>query len=373
MRIALTGGGTGGHLFPIIAVAREIRKLEKETPLNGAGGAATEFMFLGPTTMGEETLAQDDIKHKKILAGKFRRYFSGQNIIDVLKLPGGFLQSLWRLFFFMPNVVFSKGGYGSLPVVLAAWLYRIPILIHESDSVPGLANKVSAKFSRRVAISFVEAAQYFPPQKTALTGNPVRASLFGGSREEAQRLLGISGSKPVILILGGSQGAQALNEVTLAALSILLNRCEIIHQCGAANYESQKQLMGNKLPPGYFLFPFLNEEQMRQAYTVADLVISRAGAGTIAEIAALGKASIIIPLPNSAGEHQQKNAVAFAQTGATVLMEQTNLTPHLFQSEILSLLDKPDVLKRMGEDARKFAYPDAARQIAQEIINIAKH
>lgn len=375
MRIALTGGGTGGHLFPILAVVQEIKKLIAnnvfQIPLGE--GSSVEFLFLGPDTIGEEALAKEGIAHKKIMAGKLRRYASLQNIWDIFKIPCGVIQSLWHLFFFMPNAVFSKGGYGSVPVVLAAWIFRIPVIIHESDSVPGLANKFCAKFSRRVAISFAAAAKYFPAKKTALTGNPVRSALFGGSAEQAKQAFGLSGMKNTILILGGSQGAQVINDLIFTSLLLITKRCEIIHQTGQANFENSKQLIGGDIPPEYHLFPFLNEEQLRQAYTAADIVIARAGAGTISEISALGKPSILIPLPDAAADHQLKNATEFAHTGGTVIMEQANLTPHLFQSEIFSLLDNPNLLRTMGENAKKFSHPDAAQKIAQEILNIAKY
>ncbi|MBU3901234.1 undecaprenyldiphospho-muramoylpentapeptide beta-N-acetylglucosaminyltransferase [Patescibacteria group bacterium] len=374
MRIALTGGGTGGHLFPILAVVQEIKNLINANIFQIPAGAGTsvEFMFIGPKTVGEEMLSIEGIAHKIIMAGKLRRYASLQNIFDIGKIPGGLVQALWHLFWFMPNVIFSKGGYGALPVVLAAWLYRIPVIIHESDSVPGLANKFCAFFSRRVAIAFDEAAKYFPKQKTALIGNPVRSSLLGGDKETSRQLFGLSLTKPVLLILGGSQGAQAINDLVLTSLLLIAPRCEIIHQCGPANAELAKQMLGDRAPSDYHLFPFLDNEQMRQALAAADLVVARAGAGTIAEIAALGKPSILIPLPNAAADHQLKNATEFANFGGTIIMEEMNLTPHLFRSEIFSLLDKPDLLKKMGENAKKFSRPDAAQKLAQEILNMAK-
>ena len=375
MRIALTGGGTGGHLFPILAVVQEIKRLIANNvfQIPFGEGSSVEFMFIGPETIGEEALAKEGIAHKKIMAGKLRRYASLQNIFDIFKIPCGLAQSLWHLFFFMPNVVFSKGGYGSVPVVLAAWIFRIPVIIHESDSVPGLANKFCAVFSRRVAISFSEAGKYFPEKKTALTGNPVRNALYDGSAEQAKQTFGLSGMKSVILILGGSQGAQVINDLIFTSLLLLTKRCELIHQTGRTNFENVKQLIGNDIPPEYHILPFLDEQQLAQAYAAADLVITRGGATTIAEIAALGKPSILIPLPDAAADHQLKNATEFAHTGGTVIMEQANLTPHLFQSEIFSLLDNPDLLKKMGENAKKFSHPDAAQKIAQEILNIAKY
>lgn len=336
-------------------------------------GSDVELAFIGPQTIGEEILLQEGISHKKILAGKIRRYSSLQNIFDIFKLPVGLCQALWHLFVFMPNAVFSKGGYGSVPVVLAAWLFRIPVLIHESDAIAGLANKFCAKFSKKVAISFKGAAKFFPVIKTALTGNPVRSEILNGSKEKARELFGLSGTKSVLLILGGSQGAKTINEAIIPVLLLLMSRCEIIHQTGAENLESVKEMLNNRLPAGYQPYPFLNEKQLRAAYATADLVISRAGAGSIAEIAVLGKPSILIPLSNSAGDHQHENAADFADFGATEILEQANLTPHMLQSRIFRLLDNPDLLKKMAGNAEHFNPPDAAQKIAQEILSIAKY
>lgn len=375
MRIALTGGGTGGHLFPILAVVQEIKNLTSANvfQIPFGEGNNVEFMFIGPKTVGEEALAKEGIVHKIIMAGKLRRYASLQNIFDIFKIPLGILQSFWHLFWFMPNVVFGKGGYGSVPVVIVAWLFRIPIIIHESDSVPGLSNRICAFFSRRIAISFDESAKYFSKEKTALIGNPVRPSLFGGDKETAKQLFGLSGTKPVLLILGGSQGAQAINDLIISSLILVSKRCEIIHQCGAANFEAVKQTIGNRMPADYHLYPFLDDEQMRQGMTVADLIIARAGAGTIAEISALSAPSILIPLPNAAADHQLKNATEFANFGATVIMEEMNLAPHLFQNQVFSLLDNPELLKKMGDNAKAFSRPDAAQRLAQEVLNLAKY
>ncbi len=374
MRIVLTGGGTGGHLFPVIAVARELKKSlqQKASQIPEKETTSLELLFIGPPSIGEQDLAKEGIGHKIILAGKIRRYASLQNILDVLKLPVGFMQSLWQLFSFMPNAIFSKGGYGSVPVVLAARVFRIPVLIHESDATPGLANKFCAKFSKRIAISFADTAQYFPKGKTALTGNPVRSGIFNGTKEQAQRLFGLSGTKQILFIYGGSQGSKAINDVISLALPMLLQRTEIIHQCGTENYEAIKQSMKNNLPGNYHLLPFLNEEQVQAAYAAADLVISRAGASNIAEIAALGKPSILVPLPNSAGDHQVKNALEYAKFGATLVMEQMNLTPNLLQNRIFALLDDPGLLAKMSANAKNFQQPDAAAKIAQEVLNIAK-
>jgi len=375
MRIALTGGGTGGHFFPVLAVARELKNLVQNNlfEIPPGEGDTLELMFLGPETPGEDLLVKEGIRHKKIMAGKIRRYASFQNILDIFKLPGGLAQALWHLFWFMPNVVFSKGGFGSVPVVLAAWIYRIPILIHESDSVPGLANKFCAKFSKKIAISFPSATIFFPSQKTALGGNPVRRELLGGAKVDAQIVFpGFIGLKPTIFIIGGSQGAQTINRIIFEVLPKLLSQCEVIHQCGAENFEDSKKLFGQNLPQGYFLIPFLDETQMRAALGAADIVISRAGAGSIAEISAVRKPSVLIPLPSAAADHQNKNAREYASGGAALVVEQMNLTPHLFAEQVLNLLSNPETLQKMSAAAAAFNPPDAGRKIAQEILDIAK-
>lgn len=185
-------------------------------------------------------------------------------------------------------------------------------------------------------------------------------------------MLGLDMQKKILLILGGSQGAQAINDVIFAALPRLLERCSIIHQCGPNNFEQIKQLLNNRIPAGYLLYPFLDEDLLRESYAAADLVISRAGAGTIAEISALGKPSIIIPLPNSASEHQIKNATEYARFGAALIIEQINLTPNLFQSEVFGLAFNGELLAKMGESAKKFSQQNAGQKIAQELLAIAK-
>jgi len=368
MRIIFTGGGTGGHLFPIIAVARELKKIN-QTP----DGQPLEMLFVGPKTVGEEAFSKEGIASKNILAGKLRRYFSGHNLLDVFRVIIGFFESLWILFSYMPNVVFSKGGFGSVPVVLVAWIYRIPVLVHESDSVPGLSVKLTSHFSKRIAISFPRAASFFPAKKTALLGNPVRSDIFSGSKEQAKSLFQLAGQKPLLLILGGSQGAKTINDIVFLAMKGLLEKCEIIHQCGQENFSELKTLLGTNIPPEYHLYSFLDEEQMKHALAAADLVISRAGAGSIFEIAGSGKPSILIPLPDSAGDHQKTNAFDYALTGATLVLVQENLTPNFLKDRVFALLENPDLLAKMSAAAKTFAKPDADRIIAQEVLSIAKH
>ena len=226
MRIALTGGGTGGHLFPVLAVAREIKKQigDKED---------VEFLFLGPDgELEEEIIDKELIPRKKILCGKLRRYMSGLNFLDVFRIPFGFLQSLWHLLVFMPDAVFAKGGFASLPVAAAAWVYRIPILIHESDVVPGLANQLTARVARRVAVSFPGSEKFFPERKVFLSGNPIRAEMVQGNKEEGQKIFSLQPGKKTILVIGGSQGARVINRAITALLPKILKKWQVIQVTG---------------------------------------------------------------------------------------------------------------------------------------------
>lgn len=373
MRIALTGGGTGGHLFPLIAIARELKNISLER-----GIYDTEIVFFGPKTTDESlylSLSEEGIKFEPIMSGKLRRYFSLQNPVDIIKLFIGLFQAQWKLFRFMPDVIFSKGGYGSLPIVIVGWMFGIPIIIHESDSIPGLVNKISGRFAKRIAIAFPSASKYFDGSKVAIVGNPTREDLRTGSQDEAKKIFNLKGDKPLILIMGGSQGAQAINDLMMTIIDDLLLRFEIILVCGEKNYKNlhnEAKARLNQQQWEYFhLYPFLKSE-IKHAFTSANLIISRAGSGSIFEIAYLGKPSIIIPLPNSAQDHQLENAYEYSRYGASIVIEQQNLTPHLFLDNITRIISDDQLSKQMSENALKFASPNAARKIAEEVFYFAE-
>ncbi len=365
MRILFTGGGTGGHVFPLIAIIREIRKLYPKPDL--------EFFYMGPQDeYGSILLAQEDVKIRIISAGKVRNYFSFQNITDILfKIPWGIIQSFFLLAKIEPHLVFSKGGYGALPVLLCAKLFGLPIFIHESDVVPGRVNRISSKWARKVYISFPK-TEYLDPALTTLVGNPIRAEILEGTEQQAKDLFDISLEKPVLFFFGGSQGAEFINDFVLSALNILLEEFEVVHICGNANLkqvQSEVQVTIKKeLEPYYHLFSFLDEEKLKHVYRVSDFIISRAGAGTIFEIAAIGAPSILVPLPGAAANHQAKNAYAYAQTGAAVVIEQDNLTQNFFLEKIHSVFARPLDLEEMKNQALKFSKPLAAKVIAREIL-----
>lgn len=369
MKILFTGGGTAGHIFPIIAVAREIKKIYYQENI--------EFFYVGPKDdFSENLLSQEGFKIKIISAGKIRRYFNlnsfFQNLLDIfIRMPKGFIQAFWHVYVISPDLIFSKGGYGSFPVVLAGWLLLTPIFLHESDSVPGLVNKLTKKLAVEVFLSFPIKENHF--KKGFAVGNPIRKEILNGDKKTAKELFRLTGEKPVILILGGSQGSQRINDVILTVLAQFLENFELIHQTGQKNFKEveaeSKVILDKNLQKYYHPVPFLNEEQLKHAFAAADLVVARAGSGTIFEIAAVKKPSILIPLPESAQNHQLKNAYLFAEWGCCWVIEEANLTPHFFLEQIKYLFSDPEKLKKMSQACQYFSKIDAGTVIAKYLID----
>lgn len=372
MRILFAGGGTGGHFYPIIAVARALRKIADEKRI-----LDLEMIFMSDTPFDVGLLNREDIKFKRTPAGKIRRYFSLLNITDTAKTAIGIVKAVWDIFLNIPDVIFAKGGYASFPALIAGRLFKIPVIIHESDSVPGKVNMWARKFARRIAISFPETIEYFKEEpKIALTGTPIRTQILGGNPDEAYTQFKLSTELPVIFVLGGSQGAQTINNAILDILPELLKKYQVIHQCGKKNYdEIQKRsdliLENSEFLNRYRLFAFLNEAELRNASSIADLILSRPGGTAIFEIAAWGLPAILIPIQNSAQDHQRKNAYAYASTGAAIVIEQQNLTSNILTFEIDKLISNPEKLETMKKKAQNFARIDAADKIANEIIELA--
>jgi UDP-N-acetylglucosamine--N-acetylmuramyl-(pentapeptide) pyrophosphoryl-undecaprenol N-acetylglucosamine transferase len=321
-------------------------------------------------------MSEEGIPTKFVLSGKMRRYFSFQNFVDFFKIPIGFFQSLWILLWFSPDVIFSKGGYVAIPIVVAAWIYRIPIMIHESDSAPGIANRFLAKFANRIAVAYPSAEEYFPRKKTALTGNPIRFQVLEGDSAILREKLKFTQSKKVILILGGSQGSQAINRAIVNILPRLLHQFQIIHQTGEKHFEEVSQeaaFLGVKSDhEGYFATPFLNANDLRDSFALSDLVISRAGATFITEIAANEKPAILIPIAESANDHQRMNAYALAHIGAALVLEESNLGEHILMEKIEEIMNDQNLRQVMIEKIKTFYHPNAAEVIANSIIEIAR-
>ncbi|MEK7664754.1 MAG: UDP-N-acetylglucosamine--N-acetylmuramyl-(pentapeptide) pyrophosphoryl-undecaprenol N-acetylglucosamine transferase [Patescibacteria group bacterium] len=365
MKILFTGGGTGGHVFPIVAIAREIRRIYPKKDL--------DFYYIGPKDeFGLILLSQESFIIKKIISGKIRRYFSFKNFLDIFfKIPFGILQSFFLILKMRPQIIFSKGGSGSIAVTICALILRIPVFLHESDIVPGLSNRISSKWAKKVFVSFPK-TEYFDPQKVILTGNPIRRELLEGDVKRAEELFDLTLQKPIILFLGGSQGAEAINDFVLLLLNNLLKKFEIIHVCGRENakeIEAEAQVIIDKSFENYYhAVGFLDEEKLKHAYKTADFIISRSGSGSIFEIAAIGKPSILIPLLGSAADHQFKNAYSYSQTGAALVIEQDNLSDDFFLEKLNLLFLYKEKLEEMKTAALRFSKPMAARTIAREIL-----
>ncbi len=389
MRILFTGGGTGGHIYPIIAVSQELKKMMLQK------GILPEFYYMGSPGIFATALEQNGIIVSSIVSAKWRRYFDLRNFFDIFKLFLALLQSFWKIFWLMPEVIFSKGGTGALPVVLAGWFYHIPVIIHESDATAGLTNLISGRFARKIGIAFASAQQSFLENvsredkktalldKIALVGNPVRSFLLAGGQEkinqaELKKSLGFDAQKPLIMVMGGSQGATRLNDFFIQiAGELLKNGNQVIHQTGAANFNNFRtelnltlQSLGMGGQAGdYVPIPYF-DDNIKEFYQAADIVVSRAGGGAIFEIAACGKPSILIPLPEAAGTHQLKNALEYYKTGACIIFEESNLSPNVFLNQISRLLSDRAHLQAMGEAAFKFFRPDAAHLISEKILEI---
>ncbi len=366
MKLLFTGGGSAGHILPLVSIAREIRRIYPKKDL--------QFYYVGPKDeFSLILLSQEDFIIKTIVSGKIRRYFSFQNFIDIcFKIPFGVIQSFFLLLIIKPDLVFSKGGTSSVCVTLPCWLLRIPVFVHESDVAPGRSNQITAKWAKKIFISFPK-TEYFDPNATTLVGNPIRAEILQGSKDKAVELFNLTLSKPIFLVIGGSQGAETINDFILRIINDLLKNYEVIHVTGSQNVKevsAEAQVMEDKdLDKYYHPVGFLDEEKMKHAYKAADLIISRSGSSSIFEIAAVGKPCILVPLPNiSGGDHQAKNAYAYTEAGTGLVIEQENLTPNFFMENVQLLFLHPEKLEQMGQSALKFAKPLAARAIAREIL-----
>ncbi len=370
MKIAFTGGGTGGHFYPIIAVAEAIREISDREKIIGL-----KLYYFSDDKYDKEALFENGIEYRFITAGKRRLYFSIENFFDIFKTAAGCLSALVSLFLVYPDVVFSKGGYSSFPVVLAARILRIPVVLHESDTAPGRVNTWTGKFAEKIAISYDEAAQFFPKEKTAEVGQPIRKAIREKKTEGAFEYFKIDPGIPTILILGGSQGAVTINDIIIDALPVLLKDFQIIHQTGEKNFTDVKNrsnfmLAGNENINRYLPFPSLNPLSMKMAAGAASLVISRAGS-TIFEIAAWGLPSIIIPISESNNDHQKKNAFNYARHGAAEVIEENNLSTNILISEIKRFYDDPTRREKMEAAAKNFYVPDSAEKIAKVLLDIA--
>lgn len=369
LRLAIAGGGTGGHVLPAIAVWEELARR----------GIAVDALWLGSRDGVEaKAAAKAGIPFAAIPTGKLRRYLDWRTATDAARIPAGIARA-WRLLRrHRPQVVFSTGGFVSVPTVIAA-ARLVPILTHEQTAILGLANRINARFADLLAVSYPETARQFartrPP--VIVTGNPVRTSLLGGDAARGRAVLGFSDLLPMLYVTGGARGASPLNQRLAALLPELLAECQILHQTGpaganddAAALRARQATWPAELQARYRVQEFVGAE-LADVYAAADLVLARAGAGTVAELALLGRPAILIPLPHAGGDEQTRNAAILADAGAAVLLPQAEATPDRLRDELLALLRDPTRRGEMVAKARALARPDAAARLTDALLALA--
>ncbi|MDF2544176.1 MAG: murG [Herbinix sp.] len=333
-RIVLTGGGTAGHVTPCIALLPELKK------------ANYDIHYIGSYNGIERKLIEEyGIPYHGISSGKLRRYFDPKNFSDPFKVYKGYREAKKLMKKLKPDIVFSKGGFVTVPVALAAKKYKVPVIIHESDMTPGLANKIALSAAKKVCANFPETLHYLPEQKAVLTGTPIRKELFSGNKLKGLDFCGFTRNKPVILIIGGSSGSRAINEVIRGMLPTLLRDYQIIHLCGKGNLDERFTDT-----QGYVQYEYIKNE-LSDLLAAADLVISRAGANAICELLALRKPNILIPLPQGASRGDQiLNAESFERQGYSYLLREEDLSvASLLQAVTKVLETKHNYIEAMNQ------------------------
>ena len=357
--VVIAGGGTGGHTSPGLAVAALLRERSRTCAWIGSRSG-----------IEAQRVPQSGIPYIAISTGKLRRYWAWQNVADLLvNVPAGTLSVLRILRTLRPRVVFGTGGFVALPVVLGAALLRLPVVLHEQTAVPGLANRIGARFARRIAVTFPDRAGRLPAARVVVTGNPLRPELRAGSRSSAIARFQLDPAVPLVYVTGGAQGAHRINRVVGDALASLAEQAQLIHQCGENPATGDRQWLEDRraaLPPAlarrYTVVPYIGAE-LAGIYAAAALVVARAGAGTVNECCQLGVPALYVPLPGTRGDEQTENARIVERVGGALVLPQSMLTTERLVREVRTLLADPAGLKQMGEHARTLAVPDAAERI----------
>ncbi len=363
MKVIISGGGTGGHIFPAISIANAIKALNPDT----------DILFVGAEgRMEMEKVPQAGYFVVGLPVAGFIRSLSLKNILVVYKLLKSLVRARRIIADFKPEVVVGVGGYASGPVLKAAQRAGIPTLIQEQNSFAGVTNKLLARRAQKICVAYEGMERYFPANKILLTGNPVRQDIenLRVSREQGLEFFGISSDKKVVLILGGSLGARTINQSIMQNLDPIANRSNVvlIWQTGKLYYQSVKELIDNKKVDNIRLLDFIG--RMDLAYAAANVVISRAGAGTISELCLVAKPSILVPSPNVAEDHQTRNAMALVSRGAAVMVTDTDAMQKLVP-EALNLIDDKTRCQNLSGNIAKLALRDSAKVIANEVLALA--
>lgn len=350
-KILLTGGGTAGHVTPNIALLPHLKD------------AGYEISYVGSYNgMEKELIEAQNIPYYGISSGKLRRYFDPKNFSDPFKVIKGLGQAIRLIHKLKPNVIFSKGGFVSVPVILAARICHVPAIIHESDLTPGLANKIAIPSATKVCCNFPETLKYLPSSKAVLTGSPIRQELLSGDANAARQLCGFDDSRPVLFVIGGSSGSVAINKTLREALGTLLQKFQIIHMCGKGNLEPA--LAPTK---GYHQIEYIGKE-LRDIFAMCDVVVSRAGANSICEFLALRKPNLLIPLPAAASRGDQiLNACSFEKQGFSMVLMEENLTTATLVSSIEQLYSNREKYMQAMKDSQQIDSIDLIIDLIQKV------
>jgi UDP-N-acetylglucosamine--N-acetylmuramyl-(pentapeptide) pyrophosphoryl-undecaprenol N-acetylglucosamine transferase len=374
VRILMAGGGTGGHIYPLVAVTEKLQEQAIQQGIN------LQVLYFGSAGDYQQAVENAGMRVVKISASKMRRYFSFLNFLDFFKFGWSLIQSWWKIFWYMPDVAFTKGGPGTLPIVFFCRWYRIPVLTHESDSIPSLTTKISNWFSKKLYISFYSTQDRIQSKNLDLVGNPVRSEFFKNYNTAAAKTkFGLNPNEPLVFFWGGSQGAEKINDfVADYGMTGLTERnIQVLHQTGRTNfnqysaeYNSISARWSPELKKKYHIVPFL-EEDLSGALSAADIIVSRAGSGSIFEIAAVGKPALLIPYPFAAQNHQFYNASEYTKTGAGTVILEENLLPSVIFDQIEKLIADKDRYDKMAAAAKQFSKPEAANLIAKDLLSFA--
>lgn len=367
MRLLIAGGGTGGHVYPLVAVFEELKKKLSDEKF--------EILYIGSRGGIEGKIFKNyNIPSFFIFSGKWRRYWYKWfpafllNIRDLFLITVGFFQAFIIIAKFRPEVLFAKGGYVTVPVVFAAKICGVPIITHESDIVVGISNKIAARMAKKICVSFpLHYFQNLPKAKLVYTGNPIRKEFFDNYNIQKK-------NRPTLLVIGGSQGSEIINQSMYGIIPKIIQDIDIIHITGKSKDNRAQEVKSRlliKLQNHYQIFDFLDKELPKTMHR-ADLIVSRAGANTLAEISASGKPSILIPLKNAASDHQSKNANLYNEKNAAFVIKEDDLDKEILQNTILKLLSNQEMLRKMAENSKSLSEKDAAEKIADEVIKLRR-
>lgn len=357
-KIILTGGGTGGSVSPLLAIY--------ETVINTSRKNEFDFLWVGGLSGPEKEMVNFlNIPYRPIPSGKFRRYFSWKNFVDIFGIFFGFLRSLFIIMFERPDLIIAAGSFISVPFVWAGWIYRVPIIIHQQDVKTGLANKLMAPFASVITKSLDVPFEKYE-RKTRLIGTPLREEVLNNvfDVQKFKEIFGLEGSKPVLLVIGGGTGALALNKLIEDNLDNLIEKFQLIHVVG--KHKSNENILPRR---GYYKYEFLDVKQLSAFYRIADIVITRCGMGVLSEISYMGKSAILVPLPDS---HQEDNAKYFFDRKAAIVLDQSEINSGILNKTLENLIADEDKKNELVSNIKTIMPDDANGKMLEIIISMLK-